>query len=230
MDTSLIILGVALVIVLYLVFYYMTMRDSLANRLDLAQVQTPITVDKLTNPGNTKYSYELWIYVYGPKSITTDSYVFFRDGSTATKKNIGLKLKANSPTLVLEYENAAATSPEIVISDNFPFQSWVHVIVSADNSYIDIYMNGKLIRSVKDAGIKSPSESNSLNFGVSQTYLAKFERTSDPTDPQTAWSHYLDGNGENPLNKLTGNYNVALSFKKGDKESDKYNLNLLGEQ
>jgi hypothetical protein len=40
----------------------------------------------------------------------------------------------------------------------------------------------------------------------------------------------MDGNGENPLKKLTGNYNVALSFKKGDNDSDKYNLNLLGEQ
>lgn len=230
MDTSLIILGVALILVLYIVFYYMSMRDSLANRLDLGQAQTPITIDKLTSPGNTKYSYELWMYVYGPKSIATDTYVFFRDGSTATKKNIGLKLKGNSPTLMLEYENAGATSPEITITDNLPFQSWVHIIVSADNSYIDIYMNGKLIKSVKDAGIKSPSESSALNFGVSQTYLAKFERTSEPTDPQTAWNHYMDGNGENPLKKLTGNYNVALSFKKGDKDSDKYNLNLLGEQ
>jgi len=230
MDTSLIILGVALIIVLYFVFYYMSMQDSLANRLDLGQIQTPITVEKLTKPGNTKYSYDLWMYVYGPKSITGDKYVFYRDGTTATQKNIGLKLKANSPTLVLEYENAAATSPQIVITDNFPFQTWVHLIVSADNSYIDIYMNGKLIRSVKDAGIKPPSETNALNFGVSQTYLAKFERTSDPTDPQTAWNHYLDGNGENPLKKLSGNYNIALSFKKGDNDSDKYNLNLLGEQ
>ena len=42
MDTSLIILGVALIIVLYFVFYYMTMRNSLATRLDLAQLQADI--------------------------------------------------------------------------------------------------------------------------------------------------------------------------------------------
>ena len=145
-------------------------------------------------------------------------------------KNIGLRLKANSPTLVMDYENAAATSPEIVITDNFPFQSWVHLIISVDNSYIDIYMNGKLIKSVKDSGIKLPSLTSPLKFEISQTYLAKFERTTDPTDPQTAWSRYLDGNGENPINKLTGDYNLALSFKKGDGKSTAYNLQLIGSE
>lgn len=227
MDTSLIILGVALIIVLYFVFYFMTNRDSLADRLDLGSQQNPITVDKLTKPSNAKYSYETWIYVYGP-TTTVDTYIFSRDGSSTGKKNIGLKLKASVPTLVLEYENAAATSPEIVITDNFPLQSWVHVIISVDNSYIDIYMNGKLVKSIKDVNIKLPSETNAVTFGMSKTYLAKFERTTDPTDPQTAWGHYLDGNGENPIKKFTGDYNLALSFKKGDDKSSAYKLDILG--
>ncbi len=228
MDTSLIVLGVALVLVLYIVFAYMSGVDALANRIDLAQPQTPISVDKLTKPENVKYSCELWMYVYGPKSITQDTYIFFRDGSTVTKKNIGLMLKANSPTLVLEYENSAATSQKVTISDNIPFQTWVHVIVSVDNSFIDVYMNGKLIKSMKDTTIVSPSSSSPVSFGVSQTYLAKFTRTGLPTDPQTAWNNYLAGNGENPIKKYTSDYNLALTFKKGNSASDAYTMNIVG--
>lgn len=229
MDTSLIILGVALIIVLYFVFYYMTMRDSLADRLDLAQAQPPIVADKLTKPENGKYSYELWMYVYGPKSITADSYIFSRDGS-AGKKNIGLKLKANVPSLVLEYDNGASTAPQILITDNFPFQSWVHVLISVENKYVDVYMNGKLVKSTKDLALVLPPRDAPLTFGISQTYLAKFTRVAEPTDPQTAWSHYMDGNGENPIKKFTGDYKVAVSFRKGEDKSSAYNLNIIGEQ
>jgi hypothetical protein len=228
MDTSLIILGVALILVLYIVFAYMSTADALANRIDLNQPQTAIPVEKLTKPENVKYSYETWMYVYGPKSITTDTYIFSRDGSNANKKNIGLMLKANSPTLVLEYENSAATSQKVTISDNIPFQTWVHVIVSVDNSFVDVYLNGKLIKSLKDTTIVSPSSNSPVAFGSSQTYLAKFTRTVNPTDPQTAWNSYLAGNGENPIKKFTGDYDLALTFKKGDKPQDAYTMSLMG--
>lgn len=233
MDTSLIILGVALIIVLYYVFYFMMNRDSLADRLDLAQKQTEIVADKLTKPDNGKYSYEMWMYVYGPKSISSDTYIFSRDdnssASGAVKKNIGIKLKGNSPILQLEYTTQTGSSTSTTITDNFPFQSWVHLIVSVENSFIDIYMNGKLIKSIKDT-LNTPSNDKPVEFGISQTYLAKFTRVTTPTDPQTAWGHYLDGNGENPLKKFAGDYNLALSFKKGDDKSSAYKLNLLGEQ
>ena len=87
MDTSLIILGVALIIILYIVFFYMTAKDSLADRLDLAQVQSPNLATSLTNPESAKYSYELWLYVYGTKENATSTggnYIFYRNGTDAT--------------------------------------------------------------------------------------------------------------------------------------------------
>ena len=209
----------------------MTTVDSLANRIDLIQLQTAIPVDKLTNPENVKYSYEMWMYVYGPKSISNDTYIFYRNGTSDAIKNIGLILKANSPTLMLEYENtvaSVATSQKVTISDNIPFQTWVHVIVSVDNSFVDVYLNGKLIKSMKDTNIVSPSSVSPIQFGMSQTYLAKFTRTINPTDPQTAWNNYLAGNGENPIKKFTGDYDLALTFKKGSAPQDAYTLNLMG--
>lgn len=241
MDTSLIILGVALIIVLYIVFVYLTSVNRLANRVDLAQVQPPITVDKLTKPDSPKYSYETWMYVYGSKeSAVADSgsYIFYRPSEgtpqTATP-NIGLKLMKTTPTLQVEYTVSTTTSAGVssnavktlVITDNFPFQSWVHVIISVDNNYMDVYMNGKLVKSIKD-NIATPSSSSSLAYGVSKTYLAKFTRNITPTDPQTAWNNYLAGNGENPIKKFTGNYNLALTFKNGDANTNPYTMNILG--
>ena len=241
MDTSLIILGVALVLVLYVVFFFTTAKDSLADKLDLAQVQSPILKTSLTKPQNSKFSYEFWMYVYGTKENATStggSYIFYRNASAAANspKNIGLKLDSRIPSLTLDYtasRTASGTTTTVpvavVITDNLPLQSWVHVIVSVDNSYIDIYMNGKLVKSIKDT-IATPSDEESIQFEISKTYLAKFQRTASPTDPQTAWNHYLEGNGDNPIKKYTGDYNLALSFKKGEKDSDAWKLNILGSQ
>ena len=237
MDTSLIILGVALVLVLYVVFFFTTAKDSLADKLDLAQVQSPILKTSLTKPQNSKFSYEFWMYVYGTKENATStggSYIFYRNASAAANspKNIGLKLDSRIPSLTLQYAktaNSTTSSVDVVITDNLPLQSWVHVIVSVDNSYIDIYMNGKLVKSIKDT-IATPSDEESIQFEISKTYLAKFQRTASPTDPQTAWNHYLEGNGDNPIKKYTGDYNLALSFKKGEKDSDAWKLNILGSQ
>lgn len=242
MDTSLIILGVALVLVLYVVFFFTTAKDSLADKLDLAQVQTPIIATSLTKPQHSKFSYEFWMYVYGTKENATagtaGKYIFYRNASAAANspKNIGLKLDSRIPSLTLDYtasrtvSGTTTTVPvDVVITDNLPLQSWVHVIVSVDNSYIDIYMNGKLVKSIKDT-IATPSDEESIQFEISKTYLAKFQRTASPTDPQTAWNHYLEGNGDNPIKKYTGDYNLALSFKKGEKDSDAWKLNILGGQ
>jgi hypothetical protein len=240
MDTSLIILGVALVLVLYVVFFFTTAKDSLADKLDLAQVQTPILATSLTKPQNSKFSYEFWMYVYGTKenatSGTDGKYIFYRNASAGGGKNIGIRLNSTVPSLTLDYtasrtvSGATTTVPvAVVITDNLPLQSWVHVIVSVDNSYIDIYMNGKLVKSIKDT-IATPSADESIQFEISKTYLAKFQRTASPTDPQTAWNHYLEGNGDNPIKKYTGDYNLALSFKKGEKDSDAWKLNILGGQ
>ena len=64
MDTTFIFLGVAVIILLYTIFYFMNGKDSLATKIDLQQKQPDIAVEKLTKPESAKYSFELWTYVW----------------------------------------------------------------------------------------------------------------------------------------------------------------------
>lgn len=244
MDTTFVFLGVAVVILLYTIFYFMGGKDSLASKVDLLQIQTPIPIDKLTKPESAKYSFELWTYVYGSNDPSIQGkYFFSRDAKTAGRspenlpspaaitiknKNIGLKMGSSTPSLILEYNKTdATTSTNVQITDNFPLQTWQHVIVSVDNNYIDVYLNGKLVKSIKDT-IETPSTTSPVSFSATpfKTYLAKFTRTITPTDPQTAWNNYLSGNGENPLKNLMGNYAVSMNFKSDGQ--DAYTLPILG--
>lgn len=229
MDTTFIFLGVAVVILLYAIFYFMNGKDSLATKIDLQQKQPDIAVDKLTKPESVKYSFELWTYVYGSNDPSIQGrYFFSRDAKNGTGKNIGLKMGPTTPSLILEYKKKDATdSTTVVITDNFPLQTWQHVIISVDNNYIDVYLNGKLVKSIKDT-LDTPSTTSPVSFSATPftTYLAKFNRTITPTDPQTAWNNYLSGNGENPLKNVMGNYGVSMAFKKDGQ--DAYTIPLLG--
>ncbi len=230
METTTILLLVALVVLIYAAFFIFSRTTTIVDKIDLAKPNTPIKAETLKNPGSGVYSYSMWIYVYAAKESLRDAanpqnYFMKRAASgTDTKSNIGIRLGGTTPSLNVEYVASNTVKP-ILVTDDFPLQTWVNLVVSVQNSYIDIYMNGKLVKSVRDSAISSPSADTPIQFGQFGAYLVKFNHIDSATDPQTAWSNYLAGNGESLMAKYTGNnYGMDVNFKSG---SDSYSVKLL---
>ena len=229
METSTILLIVAVVILIYIIFFVMTGTQSIMKKTDLAVAQPPMPASELVSPEASTYSYSMWVYVYGPKEqIGANKYIISRTSAATSGKNIGLRIDATKPSLMLDYTattpTEASAQKTVQISDDFPLQTWVHLIVSVQGQYIDCYMNGKLIKSIKDT-VDTPSGSTDLEYGRFPAYLAKLERTTKATDPQTAWDEYTKGNGENPLKKYMANLGLDIVFSKDGK--DNYKLSVL---
>jgi hypothetical protein len=226
MDLSLVILGIVLIFVLY---YFLNRSETavLSNKLDLSTPQTAIPIDKIPDPSSRKYSYEMWMYVFNFQG--SSQYIISRGSvADATKKNIGIRLDGSSPKLMLDYTATATGTPSaqksVSITDNFPLQTWAHLIVSVDDKYIDVYMNGKLIKSIQDANIDTPSPTAIIEYGVTNCYLAKLSRTSMATDPQTAWNNYTAGNGENPMAKYLSSFGLSMTLQKNNQDYSKVTL------
>ena len=255
MNPALIILGVVIVLIIYLYFFYSTNETILSDKMDLTLAQPQIEVANIVEPQSAVYSYEFWVYVgkYGGAKQelfyrASDKYNATCSIGTFTNtalliNNIGVYIDGASPTLKIDYvKNNAATSSAtansctgarpsnekgtIVVTDNFPVQSWVHVIVSVSDSYIDTYVNGKLTKSIKETdGIYLPSLLLPITFGTcDSTILAKLTRTTKATDPQTAWNKYSAGNGDSQLSKYLGTLGMDVSLKKDNIEYSKFNL------
>jgi hypothetical protein len=222
MDYGFVILGIILIFVLYY-FLYSDGSVTLSNKLDLAIKQPDIPVATLGNTATSpRYSFEMWMYIYNfdgqPK------YIISRDATSATGvstgvKNIGIKIDNASPKLSLEYASSGKKKEQL-ITDNLPLQTWVHLIVSVDNMFVDVYMNGKLIKSFKDT-IDAPSNSSNIVYDQVNCYLAKLIRTTNATDPQTAWDHYAAGNGENPLAKYLASFGLSVTLQKNNQDYSK---------
>lgn len=219
MNLSLVFLGVVLVVVLY---YFLNSDGTtvLSNKIDLSTDQVALTKEQIPDPASAKYSYEMWLYVYNFDG--QPHYIISRDSKSSTgSKNIGIKLDGAVPKLSLEYTGTTTATPvakTVPITDNFPLQTWVHLIVSIDGTFIDIYMNGKLVKSINDPTIEKPSDVNGINYGKLSCYLAKLSKTSTPTDPQTAWDKYSAGNGENPMSKYLSSFGLSMTLKKNNQD------------
>jgi hypothetical protein len=236
MSPAMMIMGVIVIIILYMYFFYKTGETKLTDKIDLSVTQADITIDKIVDPEATVYSFETWVYISKYNGVGAE--LFSRAATTAgsnannVNKNISVEVTGSSPTLKVKYMDKESTpgpaQQTIIVTDNFPVQSWAHVVVSIENQYIDIYVNGKLTKSIKAKSIETPSTSSTIKYGLWTTTggcsLAKFYRRTNAIDPATAWSLYDNGNGNSKVSKYLGTLGMDISLKKDNLEYSKLNI------
>jgi hypothetical protein len=185
-----------------------------ATMLYLLKANAPITSTSIKSPNSVNYSYATWVYVntWGNGAKTLFSVV-----DSASQRPL-LTLKLGSTTLTMSADiSVAGNLQNIMVTNNFPVQKWVYLIVSVDGSVVDFYLDGKLVVStvLKNAlgQIMNSDVSNTpqINFGNGyDIYLSKFQRWTYATDPQTAWNSYYAGNGQSTSFAAYG-ANLAIS-------------------
>ena len=129
MDYTVIVLGIIIVfLVYYLYVNYIGAVKTMAKSADLNSVQPTITnIDK---PANLNYSYGVWVYVNSWNNSSTKT-IFGRTN------NIRLYLEKNTPTLKCDITTTSNQNETIIITDNYPLQKWVYIIVSVDGRIVD---------------------------------------------------------------------------------------------
>ena len=214
MNYPVIVLGIIIVMLIYLLYvFYYSPSSSMKKLANLMVTNPPITT--IAQPDNINYSYGIWLYVNSWNNMI-NKQIFSRN------ENIVLYLEKDKPTLNCKVKMNDGSHQTVTISDNFPLQKWVYIIVSVDGNVIDGYLNGKLVKSVKLSGItKQPSadpEAYPIILGGNVAWdaiVAGFTRSTKPTDPQTAWDSYLAGNGQSgALSSSGSSYGANLSFVK----------------
>lgn len=216
--------------------YFSGTSTTLQSSASLKTVTPNIT--PINNPTYTTYAYGLWLNINSWDS-TVSKTIFSRAG------NIKLYLDQNTPTLYCDLIMSGGTPAvqTMVITDNFPIQKWTHIIVSLDNQFMDVYLDGKLVKSQRfytppqsgNPGIMPATppdnpvpvtlgNTGAGTFGAFDAYVAKFTRWTTPMDPQTAWNTYMSGNGGNTLANMFSSYNVNMNILKNNVQTASYSL------
>ena len=109
--------------------------------------------------------------------------------------------------------------PFETVVPNVPIQKWTNLLVSLNTKTLDIYLNGKLIRTGVLPSMPKMDPSAPLKLtpgGGFSGYTSRFNYWGDATNPQQAWNVYKSGPGGNLFSNFFNQYKIQFSFLKGD--------------
>lgn len=99
--------------------------------------------------------------------------------------------------------------------ENIPIQKWFNVIVSLYGLTLDVYLDGKLVRTCVMPGV--PQVNNAANINVTNNggfsgWTTKFQYWSDASNPQQAYNIYKAGFGGSILGNAMSKYRLQVSM------------------
>lgn len=227
-ETSTIAIGVVAIILLYVIWQYLTDSYTQIGNMQKASVRTTLPASTLppnNNPSN--FSISLWFYVTNWSCGTVAKDLFkIKGGTSGTDNNFLIKLGACQNDLdVVTKVNASGggTTDSTCHVSNIPIQRWVCLIVSIYGRTLDIYLDGKLVRTcvLPSVSIALANQSQLTNIEIGggfDGFITSIKYKAQPVNPQEAWNTYTDGYGGSMLQDILNKYKLKMSFMVDDVE------------
>ena len=238
MEPKSLIVFIIVVVLLIIVINYILQDINTLTGLTEATTLQKIDATNLdsSNPNSSNFTYSIWFYIddwsykYGkpkvifgrmtPGSDPDDSEPCPSVILGATQNNMVVSL-AVYPT----FDNTPDKSAKFVVNKfsiaNISIQKWVNLLVSVYGRTMDIYIDGKLVRTCVLDGVAKIDTSAPVYitpYGGFSGWTSKFQYWSNETDPQKAWDIYRKGYGGSLLGNLFGKYTIKISLMEGDAE------------
>ena len=115
---------------------------------------------------------------------------------------------------------AAVSNINTCLIENVPIQKWVNVIISLYGRTLDVYLDGKLVRTCILPGvprINNDADIHVTNNGGFSGWTSTFKYWSNASNPQEAYNIYKDGFGGSILGNALSKYRLRFSTVKDNK-------------
>lgn len=251
MDPSkFIYLIIMLIVLYYLISWYTSSSTSLSKRTS-TDIQT-IQPGKKTYTSGHSYAYSIWFNITDwTERFGNDKIIFIKRSSALGAVNgeygspnvhpddvlvVSLDSYENNLKILVPY-NSNNSSGGIerkthkCIIYGIPIQKWVNIILSFDQKVLDVYMDGKLVKTCIMPNIPDKEVSASRhNLYLSPTdatfkgEISNFKFFKSSLNPQEAWQIYKEGFGSGVLSGLVNRYKMKIAFLKDDQEFNSFML------
>lgn len=218
---SIVISIVVIVLIIMLLRYIFIDPYTLQSMQDATMASTINSTSLATNGGtkvpSSNFAYSIWIYInnwnyrYGESKV-----IFGRMGSQGSGSVPGINGLDPCPAVVLgAVENNLSVSlgcypgidqqpttpggTTIVHTSsvsNVPIQKWVHLVVSVYGRSMDVYMDGKLVKTSLLPGVASVNNNSNVYVtpaGGFEGWTSKFQYYPNSLNPQQVWNIYTQG-------------------------------------
>tara|TARA_Y100000389_G_C17463960_1_gene523962 strand:- start:36 stop:803 length:768 start_codon:yes stop_codon:yes gene_type:complete len=218
-----------ILIVLYLIYKYYksNKKDKTLVKSHNAKQMKMINGGSLPKNRNTDYTFSIWYYVddwnykFGEPKI-----IFGRmDSDNSPAPSVLFAPNNNNIHVTLAvYPNKKSTQSNTYTCklENVPLQKWTNLIITTENRALDIYLDGKLVKTCVMPGV--PKVANASNIlltpnGGFSGYTNSFKYFSYSVNPKQAYDIYKSGLRPN-LGSLGifDKYKFKMSFLKDNHE------------
>ncbi len=223
MDMKTILLWVIVILVIYCVYYFYFRDTTTVNLATMhnARVAKVIAADKLPGgAGTNDFTYSVWVYVnnwnyqYGKRKI------ILRRINKANEVCPMISLGATTNDLectLATYSGAEASSSQedTCPVKNIPLQKWVHILLTTQTRSVDVYIDGKLVKTCLLQGVAKLDSSAPLDVcpdGGFSGFIAKLRYYARSVNPREAYDIYREGFSDSFSNSAASKYKVKLSF------------------
>lgn len=228
-----ILLVVIIIIILYFVFsWYFGGSDVTLSKMADGKTGTIVPASKLvSNSGSNNFTYSMWVYVNDWNYRYGEEKVLVARLNSDTKPSPAISLGTVENNVIISistYQNSvppASTSTAVTPDNtsqvntyyirNIQLQKWVNIIVSVYGRTMDVYLDGKLVRTFVLPGVAKISASSNAYItpgGGFDGMTSNFRYWSNATNPQQAYDIYKSGFGGSVLGNLFNKYRLKISI------------------
>ena len=235
MDAKGILITVVVIVVIFLIYQAIFGSKSLSSLEDAKKMQQIASSSLGSSDTNSSanFTYSVWFYVddwnyrYGEPKI-----VLAHGGASASKGGFGIVLGGmqNDLNIAVEtYPSEASTQGSVHTCNvqNIPLQKWVHCLVSVYGKSLDVYIDGKLVRTCMLPGIAKVDTSKDVfitPLGGFSGYTSNFQFFPNATNPQEAYNIYKKGFGGSALGNLFNKYRIKIVFLEDNQEQGSFEI------
>ena len=201
------------------------------------------------NKTSNNYAYSLWFYVKDWQYKLTDSKELLRRSNSGSgsgedsNPNITLAPYENNINIAITTypthggQGTAHTDSESDFGSgstsgigknthnctirNFPLQKWCNLIISLNGRSLDVYIDGKLVRTCVLPGvpkINSDADVFITPDGGFSGWTSNLQYFPNPLNPQQAYNIYKKGYGGSSLLSIFEKYKIKIAYLVNNKE------------
>jgi len=227
---------VVILIVCYVVYdmFIKSHKESTLTRMQDARESHTIKASDFPKNTSSDFTYSMWLYVNDWNYRYGENKVILRRVTSNSGIAVALTPELNNLQVLIAVYPGEASHVGAGMKlhkcwiNNIPLQAWTNIIVSVNNRAMDLYLDGKLVRTCIMPGVPRLARGEGAEVtpdGGFSGFVSNVKYLSYPVNPSQAYDIYKDGHGGgSSLGNLFNKYRIKLSFIDNNKEVNSFEL------
>jgi hypothetical protein len=241
-DIKTVFIAILIIILLYVVVNYFLKTSKKLSSLSDAKERQVISSSSIPNSNTNQYTYSTWLYVDDWNyRFGEEKTVLTRKNRSDTFGNPSIHLGAMENNLIVNIachpsSSSGGTDISANVNEpiqhsctirNIPLQKWTNVIISVYGRTLDVYLDGKLVRTCVLPGVPMTNPDADVLItpsGGFSGWTSKVEYWSNASSPQEAYNIYSSGYGQNMLMNLLNKFRIKISYLRDNREQASFEI------